>query len=40
MYFYSHKINNHEQNILLEMCHVACLGFRDGTCTYGVILFT
>ena len=36
MYFYLHKINKNEQNILLEMCHDTCLGYGDGACARGI----
>lgn len=36
MYFYSYKINQHEQNLLLEMRYAALLCFRNGTWTNAV----
>jgi hypothetical protein len=40
MYFYIHKINQNEQNILLEMCSNACLYNGDGPGIYGIIIRT
>ena len=37
MYFYIHKINKNEQNILLEMCNNAGFYFGNGRGSYGII---
>lgn len=31
MYFCTHKINKNEQNILLEVCDIACIYFGNGS---------
>lgn len=39
MYFYTHKLNKHEneQAKLLEVCNNACFRFRNGKCIQGLI---
>jgi len=40
MYFYARNINEHEQNILLEMCIDACVHFRTRRGGHGIKIYT